>query len=327
MYTFSRRIAPAALCAAALVALTPAAAPAQAKPTPCGGKLLITDAGGDQAHRQQNQVVFATPPSTDVLGVFFLAQGDKVTANLVVDDVPAAPPSGFFAIRYRMYFTVDGTVRFVQALVTASGPQFSYGSEFEVSYTEDGKTEGTLFGGKQGVVQVVIPADAGGKPGTEFKATSGTAGLLSANVPPEGQLAPFYFQADTAPDGSADGPDTRPVACEPAPPAAGPVAPVKPAAAALKLSAAGKVSARKANSKRSASLVLSASERLTGLTAQLKRGKAVVGTGSLKQLSGKGTLKLKLKGKLRKGAHKLVVRGKRASGAAFTATLNVKVAG
>jgi hypothetical protein len=65
------------------------------------------------------------------------------------------------------------------------------------------------------VVQIVIPPDAGGTPGTKLEATSGSIGLLTvASVPPEAQLPPIYFGVDTAPDGSADGPNTTPVACD-----------------------------------------------------------------------------------------------------------------
>jgi hypothetical protein len=57
------------------------------------------------------------------------------------------------------------------------------------------------------------------------------------------------------------------------------------------------------------------------------RGSKTLGSAKLAEVSGSGTLKLKLKGKLKKGAHKLVVTGKRADGSAFTTTLRVTVTG
>jgi hypothetical protein len=295
---------------------------AQTKPQPCDGKFLITDAAGDQGASQQGVPIFATPESTDVLGLFFHVDGEKVTANIVVSDLTPAPPAGFDAIRYRAYATVGGEVQYFQALVGSSGATYSYGGTFELTYTQQGETTGTLYEGKNGIISLVIPPDVGGKPGTRLAATSATAGLLTAPVPPEVQLAPFYFQADTAPNESADGPGTNPAACAPpeATPATG-VPAATPPTITLKKSA---LSAKKVNSKRSMSVVLRSTGDLTSVTAKLKRGSTILGSGKLASLSGSGTLKLKLKQKTKKGSYTLAVTAKGADGAKVAKSFKLK---
>lgn len=313
---------------AAIVSLAGAGtALAKDPPVPCDGKFHIVDAPGDQVHRQQGVPVLPMPASTDVLGVFYRVDDGKVTANIVVSEVVAAPPAGYSAIRYRAYVTINGTVRFVQALVTSSGVTFTTGSELQITYMDDGTTEGEIFPGKNGVIRMVLPAERGGKPGTLLEAPSATAGLLTLNTPAPTQLAPIYFQADTAPDNSEDGPETTPIACTaaPAPAPAAPVAKAKTSAPA-KVTVSGKLSARKANAKRAATIKLKPSEALTGVTVTLKRGSATVGTAKLARAAGTVAVKLRLRGKLKSGAYTLHVAGKRASGAAFKASAKLRVA-
>ncbi|MEA2271492.1 MAG: hypothetical protein QOI98_200, partial [Solirubrobacteraceae bacterium] len=259
----------AAVAALALLGVPASAAPP--KPEPCDGKLLITDPAGDQAVAQQGVPLFATPDNTDVRGLFFRIDGDKVTANIVISDLSTTPMAPFSAIRYRAYGTVGGNVHYFQALVTSSGATFTYGGDFQgVSYTEQGTTTGTLFEGKEGIVQIVIPPNVGGKPGSKLLATSATAGLLTVAVPPEVMLPPFYFQADTAPDASADGPTTTVEACA-APGAAGPTTSTPGALATVTVNS-NVGSAKKASKKHSVSLSLKSSEALTSVTGKLKRG-------------------------------------------------------
>ena len=334
MNTIRRKLGSATMVSLAALAIAVPAAHAQ-NPVPCEGTFLIADAAGDQGYKQQGQTVFPTGANTDVVGLFFRVDAGKVTANVVLDELTKTPPDGFEVVRYRVYFTIDGTVRYLQALVNDDGATYTYGSELAAVYTEDGETTGALFEGKNGVVQIVLPADAGGTPGTELAATSASIGLLTATVPPEAQLPPFYFGVDTAPDGGADGPNTTPAECAP-PPSGGTEPPAttppagspgtQPAQAELRLTLArATLKARKANAKRRATFGLKSSEELTNVSAKLMRGAKAVGTGKLAKLGESGTLALKLKGKLKKRTHKLVLAGTRADGSKFTRTFKVRV--
>jgi hypothetical protein len=315
-----------ALLATAAVVGAPASAQT-AKPEPCDGKLLVTDPAGDQTNAQQGVPTFATPENTDVLGLFFRVDGDKVTANIVISDLNTTPMSPFSATRYRAYATVAGNVQYFQALVGPGGATYSYGGQLPaVSYTEQGSTTGALFEGKPGIVQIVLPPDVGGKAGTSLVATSATTGLLTAAVPAELMTTPFYWQADTAPDGSADGPSTKPEPCAavttPPTVGGGPLPTTTPTIAVK----GGAPSAKKASKKKSVSFSVSTSEALTAVVAKLKKGSTILASGKAAGLSGTGTLKLKLKQKkIKKGNYTLSLSGKRASGDAVSVTLKVKL--
>lgn len=71
-------------------------------------------------------------------------------------------------------------------------------------------------------------------------------------------------------------------------------------AAALTLTTKA-ASAKKA--RKSLKLAIAASSPVTEVKAALKKGKKVVGTGALASLSGKGTIALKIKGKLKPGSY------------------------
>jgi hypothetical protein len=323
-----RLVWPAALvCGLALASGATAQTPS---PAPCAGKFLISDPAGDHGYQQQGQMVVETPPSTDLRGVFFRVDADTVTANLAVSEVPTVPPAGFYGIRYRAYFSPDGVVRYVQALVTHLGVTYSHGREFQAATFEElGPTTGAIG---QGVVQIVIPADVGGRPGTTLQNTGATVAVTTAPAPAQAEAPPLYLRSDSAPDGDADsGPTTvlDPCAAEVpaaddgrAPEGAPRLAPDGEPRLAL---ARTKLSARKVNRKRSATLTLNATQPLTAVTATLNRGSKLLARGALSELSGTRTLRLKLKGKLRKGQHTLIVAGTRADGSLFSAPLEVVI--
>jgi hypothetical protein len=264
-----------------------------------------------------------------------------------------------------VYATVADEIQYYEALLTADGVSYTYGYQPQlpevggVVYSEQGETTGAIFEGKNGVVQIVLPADKGGTPGTKLEATSGSIGLMSIpGTPAETQLPPIYFGVDTAPDGAADGPSTTPVACDAAPATGGstgtggttggdtsgggtsgggtsgggtsggdtgtPTGGQPAQASELRLSLAkATLSARKA--KKSAKLGLRSSEYLTDVTVKLKRGSKTLASLTLPEVATSETVKFKLKKALKKGAHKLVVSGKRTNGSAFTKTLALKV--
>lgn len=353
----TRKYGALALGWAAALLIAPAAY--AANPAPCDGKLLITDAAGDAKIKDpvQGTALEDAPAQADILGVFYRVDAGKVTANLVVNELPEAPPEPWRGVRYRAYATVGDTTHYYEAMLTADGVAYTYGhaipdddpESLAFTYTEDGETTGAVFPGKDGIVQIVVPADAGGTVGTKLTATSGSFGLMSIpEAPAEGQRPPVYNGTDTAPDAGADGPAVTPAACDapveqtgstdtpavPATPPAQTEAPGQPPAAApqpavasaapLKLTLAkAKLSAKKA--KKAARLTLRSSEALTGVRAQLKRGSKVLGTASLSSVGSTASFKVRLSKALKKGAHKLVVSGRRADGSAFTVTLKISV--
>ena len=72
---------------------------------------------------------------------------------------------------------------------------------------------------------------------------------------------------------------------------------------------AGRLSARKVNKRRSFGVAVTTSRRIQNVTAQLAKGKKVLGKGRLAPFPGKGTVKLKFRKKLKAGRYKLTVRG------------------
>jgi methionine-rich copper-binding protein CopC len=70
----------------------------------------------------------------------------------------------------------------------------------------------------------------------------------------------------------------------------------------------------KAPKKKTLSLKLTSSEKVTGLVAQLRSKTKTVAKGKLASISGKATLKLKLAKKLKKGKYTLDLVGKDAAG-------------
>jgi hypothetical protein len=241
------------------------------------------------------------------------------------------------------YRTPDDTLHFVRAITDFTGATvFEYGS-FTPNPTGvgltgvsvyEGNTTGKLFEGAEGVVQVVIPADqapVGTKLTTLY--TSATQGRTLPTAFP-GYFRGLSSVLDTAPD---DAPDTAPGTftvgpCAEAPPGpntgsqggtAGQTVSSTPLPVTL-VTKSAKAAKKGKKSSKSLSLKLKSSEAITNLGAQLVKGKKVYGTGKLASLNGTGTLKLKLKSKLKKGSYTLDLVGNRASGERATAAYKLK---
>jgi methionine-rich copper-binding protein CopC len=121
-------------------------------------------------------------------------------------------------------------------------------------------------------------------------------------------------QADAAPDDGM-GKDYNAIPC--AGPATGSTPP-------LAVTLTTKSASRK-KAKKSVALKLTASEPVTGLAATLVKGTKTYAKGKLAQLEGAGTLKLKIKRKLAKGAYTLDLEGTDAAGQLRRATFRFKV--
>ena len=330
----------AALC----LALIPGASPAadDAKPTPCGTQLAYKDPAGDNINDEE---VISSTASSDLIRGFLRYDPDKkvLTFNVVVKDLKEAVPSGATSLAWVSYYrTPDDTLHFVRAVLDFTGTVvYEYGT-FTPNPTGvglngvslyGGSTEGKLFDGPEGVIQVVIPsgdAPVGTKLTTLY--SSATQGRTLPDAFPPNVSRGVSSVIDTAPD---DAPDTAPGTytvgpCteEPATttPGSGTAGQTTESATLPVTLVTKSAKAAKKKSKKSKSLMLKlkSTEAITNIGAELLKGKKVVGTGKLASLNGTGTLKLKLKSKLKKGSYVLNLVGNKASGERATAAFKLK---
>jgi hypothetical protein len=331
-----------------LTALVGGAGPATAlddsKPAyTCG--LFVKD--GDKDASEPNSVPPADDTNHDNMEIkgFFLkhepAKGaEATTVNIIVKDLTTDLPSGNTAINWTLKWVLADVQYFVRAVADYSGSTaFEWGQYTATgapagvsgTFQYKGPTPGKLFEGPDGVVQLVIPQDIGGKAGSALSTLEVSANTGKSVVPVAATTPSRGVAYEN--DGAAVGKWT----VAPCAPGAGPSAPVPstptstapagggsagggsgtpsattgPAALPVKL-ASGKVKAPK---KKSLSLKLTSTEKITGLVAQLRSKSKTVAKGKLATISGKGTLKLKLSKKLKKGKYTLDLVGKDASGA------------
>lgn len=339
-----RTVPLAALAAATAAGIASGPTSAQtgdAKPTPCADQLAYRDAASDRLATDGNVQAAGIPTtdSSEILRGFLRydpAKGaDALTYNVVVKNLKAEVPSGATTLSWVSYYrTPDDTLRFVRAITDFTGATvFEYGN-FTPNPTGvgltgvsvyEGTTNGKMFEGPEGIVQLVIPAahaPAGTKLTTLY--TNTTQGrTLPTSFPPQVSRG-VSTVIDTAPD---DAPDTAPgtftvAECVAPPPAAAVTGPTSgPAVLPVKLTS----SSVKAPKGKSMSLKVRSSEEITNLTARLRKGSKKVGSGSLAKFSGSATLKLKLTSKVKKGNYILDLAGTNASGQRGTSSLKLKV--
>ena len=300
-------IAAAGLAAAALA--TPAPAVDETKPVAACGQHLPDKAGDVQ---QAN---------LDFTGGFFKHESGKpTTINLVVKELDKTIPEGNTFVSWNLYWTgPDDVNRFVRAVTDFSGVM-----SYEFGTVEDGGAvtvsraggimPGAFFEGKDGIVQLDIPDNFDGKAGTVLTAPNtitytGAPGAAAAPTPTRGPLT----QIDTS-SGKTYTVGTCAAAPAPAPSEPAPTTPPPSGAAPADQALPVKVLTKKARRGKRVTVKLSSSEPLTKLSAQLVKGKKVIGKGALAKLSGRGALKLKLKGRPKKGAYRLDLAGTDSSG-------------
>src|SRR4051812_22754067 len=158
----------ALLLTAALAALVagPAGA-ADPTPTYSGCGKAVKDASGDATEQAGT-----APDQVDLTGAFVNA--DQNTVNLIVKNLDGTVPPPYSSITYdATYGSADASL-FVRAFLDFTGSVvFEYGhldsSTPLKRYQRDGDTKGNLFKGANGVVQITVPPEAGGKPGTQLK--------------------------------------------------------------------------------------------------------------------------------------------------------------
>jgi hypothetical protein len=334
-----------ALVVIASVFVGAAGAVDDSKPTATCG-LAYKDASGDQANAQ---AVEGLTDSTEILNGFInydATKGkDATTFNVTVKNLKAEVPAGATSMSWNSYMDLDDDTRhFVRAIIDFSGEVvYEYGT-FQPNPTGvglsgvsqyNGDTTGKLFEGPEGVIQVVVPEDIA-KPGAHLKhvySASGQGRTLPASGAPQGQRG-VSAVADTAPDNGADDQQKFSFTVEPCAGAApsetptvtpsetptGSPTPNPGGPTTLPIKVSGKTKAPK---KKSLKVKLKATEQITKLVAQLRKGKKVLGRGKLAKLNKKGTLKLKLTRKAKKGKYLLDLAGNRANGQRGVSTLKL----
>ena len=325
------------LAAAAAVAAPPAGAVDETKPSPSCYGLAFTDKKGDQSSAAPGAQQGGRE-NLDLLGGFYkydAAKADQATTfNLQIADLSTDIPGGATAVSwYISYGQAEGD-SWLRALTDFTGVvSYEYGHftilpTGTVQSVRDGSTQGAFFEGPDGVIQIVYPTDGPGKAGTTHKTATITA-YEARQVLPGASPTPIkgglLYEVDVA---ATKGTFTVGAPC----PATDPVAPApgaeQPGSGTQPLNSGGeplpvklrttKVKARKA--RKTLKLKLSSSETITQLGAQVKKGKKVLGKGTLARLRGTGTIKVKLGRKLKKGAYQVDLVGTDSEGARrFTA--------
>jgi hypothetical protein len=337
-----RKTAPL-LLAAALAAPAATASAADPMPTPDCHGIQVTDKTGDSVNGVDPSLGSGSPSSDLVAGWFtYDPASNKATANIQVANLTLGevdPP--YDAISWEFQFTAAGNARYVRAFEDISGAtKFNWGAPRAITDDQTqpsvgGATTGKLFPGPNGVIQIDVPLkDMNIAAGTTLKGLAlevrqwDTFPAATPALPvPVYSVAPIYDSA-AGKTPVVLGPCTGPAPVAPAP-ASGPTAsaPAQPARLAVKVTVP-KLSAKKVSRKHGFSVKLSGTA--SKIVARLRQGNLgpdgkVVGSGSLAKLKGKGTLKIKVRGKVRKGAYTLELAGRNADGSAAQGAIGIKL--
>ncbi len=346
-----------ALTATTLLAV-PAAASAQgAAPTPGCQGIQLTDKAGDSTNRLATTAgAPAQPgsPSSDLVAGWLTYDGSKAFANIQVDNLTKGEvDEPYVAIGWEMMMTTSAGERYVRAYQDRAGMvKYTWGAPSSPTAPEvdriGGDTTGTVFPGKNGVVQIELPlaeADFGAKPGSTLKGLAMEVrqwASLPAAVPSTG--LPLVYPAPIYDDAVGKVPFTlTPCAAGAAPGPGAPGGPPAPAPAPVPSPAPGsnsggqasqgldvnvtvpKLSAKKL--KKAKKFTVKLSGNATGLTAAVRTsltGGKVLAKGKLATLKGTGKLTLKGK-KLKKGTYVLVFSGKNAQGQTGQGAVKIKI--
>ena len=312
-----------------LTAIGATVAAAAGNPVPGCAGIAGKDAAGDQTANQQK-----TPDNTDIKELFFRNDNGVVTANVKLADVNKTVPSPYTSINlYVLWQYADPanpttTNGYVEWGVTSDGTEnFEYGTLGGNSFTRLGDTKGQIFEGKDGIVSIEIPAAAipadKKLPGPYADARVGISEPLTGRgivSRADSSTAGKTYNAAGCVDG-ASAPTPTPPSTTP-PPSATPPAqpPAQPQPAPVT------INVTKARAKgRVVSVSLRSSEDLTALTGTLKKGSRTLGRGRLARLARTGTVKIKLKKKLKKGSYSFAVAAKDASGRNVSGTFKIKL--
>ena len=312
-----------------------------ATPTFSGCGKFVKDKPGDAG----DPVKTPSDPEADLEAAWIDAGGPKPTLNLQIVNLTGKVPPPATSITYDALYSgvagVEGN-SFVRAYLDFSGMvAYEYGHQEDLGgasqrYAYAGDTEGEMFIGEHGVVKIVIPPEAGGKPGTTLKAVTPetqvgrtAVGPAAANVLPTRGLS---YQNDNASLGAVTIGDCAPGTTPPA--GGGGDAPTPPSTpnSTTPSSQAGPApvtlvtkSLKRAKAKKAVKVKMKTTEPLTAVAVRLSKGKTVYGTGKLSKLTSTGTVKFKLKKAIKKGTYAFDVAGTDSKGARRIASLKLKV--
>jgi hypothetical protein len=321
---FTKRIT---LGTAALAAAVALAGPAGAAGPTADCNNSAKDATGDNVNQTTTQ---PATPNMDMTEFFWRFEGGKATANLRVADLNTTVQPPYTSHAYTIEFTVNKEPRLLTAVYDQAGQvAFQYGHPREIDSTDpapsyEGDTTGKLHEGKDGVIQIDVPMDVFKAAGATFGAATIEARQYAGRMA-VGYPAPIIFVAPiadtmTGKAGFVAAPCAAPTVPTVTLPTGVTTTAVTGTAVAPKLTVtAPRLVAKKVAKAKGFSVKLSTTAPLTGLTAQLKKGSKVVGKGSLKSLTGSGTMKLKVTKKLKKGTYTLAFAGTAAAGKLATA--------
>ena len=334
--------------AAAAVAVGGAGAQDPAPQPGCTG-IQFEDPAGDAVASPQGLGIpgAKAPDSYDVTGGFFRVDDGKTTANLRIANLDATNAPGADGARYYVFFTMGDVDNWVRATRTGDEVVYEFGRSDGTSLVTDGNTTGKMFNGKDGIVQIVVPAalKATGKTltntGGESRAISAEAGTLywtdiapdDANTGKPFTVAPCADAGGGTPPAPTDPGQTTPPPSSPPPPSKQPESnqpgtppptTAGPAALDVRVSA-GKQSARKIGKRKRMTLKVSSSKGVTGLVATLKRGAKTAGSGKLAKVGGSAKLTIKVKRKLKPGSYTLSLSGTNADGQRAAGVVNLRI--
>lgn len=340
---------------------------AKPEPTSCAG-VTLTDPAGDQALQRPTSSapgIGSAPQNLDVLRAFFRyvpsASGDNVlTANIEVTKLDKSLAQGSSSSAWYMRWSLGDVLQFVSATVGADGKVlYEWGHLEGTSIVADGTTTGRFLEGEKGIVEIVVPVAkmklADKKLTLTFaqgryvsQAAPDTPSLVSTadRGPDTGNGKDFSVtpcaEAGTPTPVQPNNPGATPPTSTPPPsgdpqsqpqqpsgkPAPAP-APAGPATLDLKV-VAGKLIAKKVKKAKRFAVGLQAGERITGLSAKLRRGRTVVGSGNLASVGpGKGRLTVKIAKKalkrFKKGTYTLAFTGKKADGRTATGSVALRI--
>ena len=316
---------PKYLIALATAALLAAAVPALAQnaaPTPgCAGS--YSDKKGD-----------AEPENVDITAFWFDYAAGKTYANMQVANLTKDLPPEATGVNWYILWNLDDAQHFVTAQIEVpqSEPTFGYGTVEETPNgylrQQGGDTAGQFFEGPNGVIRWEVPAEVGGTSGkilkttlADTKASLGIPGVVSSLQDLDEATGKQYTVNGCA----ATQPPAEPLPPAPTTPGATPEAKREVATGKLAVTVSKRVP-KASKVRRTLSLKVSgnASEIDAGLFRGSPSKRKVVAKGRLTKLAGKGTLKLKVSKKVKKGAYTLYLVGKNGDGTVADKTVKLR---
>lgn len=251
----------------------------------------------------------AAPPRMDVVAGWLREEGGKVTANIQLADLTAAPPNGGGTSAWTFNWFAGAQRFYVQASVNANGTRaFSYGTydEASASFRPESNTtiDGAFFEGPDGVVQIELPAQHARsgvvleRPFAEAAEQVGSSRAVSDRAPDAREGDPFRVGGCI--EGGPVTPRAKPVKKK-----------VKETLPLRSVKVLG--SAAKSSKRRSIGFKVRGLKTITGLKVRLTtRGGKVLAAGGMRKLKGVRGLKLSLRKtvRLHKGSYLLRASGR-----------------